>query len=361
MKSIRLKLAVAVGLMSVFAQTQSSAYDLQYTNISDSNLSIVWHEPRENLTPISLVGCLGCDITAPCDACGSDCDSDYDFSCDGGCDSLGRKKSLCGLGLIKPSDTSFDDFISPMSNPVFFEDPRNLTEVRFIFLNHNLPSTLGGNSIQVYAAQIRVALTERLSLIATKDGLIYTQSPLLENGFADVAVGLKYNLYRDPNAGRLLSAGFTYEIPLGTEKSLQGNGDGELNFFLTGGTRIGDRSHWLSAGGLRQPLDESAENAVWYWSNHYDYRISDRPIYAFTEVNWWHWASSGDFPLPLEGGDLFNLGGSGITGNNIVSQAVGMKCKPRRNMEAGLAYEFPLTQRQGLLRDRLTADLIFRY
>jgi hypothetical protein len=259
MKSIRLRLAAVLGIVGIVSQSNVEAYDLQYTNISDSNLSVVWHEPHDTLTPISLVGCLECDS----DACG--CDSGCDFSsCDGGCDSACGKKSLCGLGIIKPSDTCFDDFISPMSNPVFFEDPRNLTEVRFIFLNHNLPSALGGNSIQVYAAQIRVALTERLSLIATKDGFIYTQSSLpgLDSGFADVAAGLKYNLYRDPCAGRLLSAGFTYEIPMGSEKSLQGNGDGELNFFLTGGTRIGDRSHLLSAGGLRQPLDESAENAV---------------------------------------------------------------------------------------------------
>jgi hypothetical protein len=350
---------VLLGVVGIFSHSDATAYDLQYTNISDSNLSVVWHEPNDNLTPINLVGCLHCDDAA-C-GCGSACDAGYDFSCDDGCDSLGNKKSLFGFGLIKPGEKCFDDFISPMSNPVFFEDPRNLTEVRFIFLNHNLPTALGGNSVQVYAAQVRVALTERLSLIATKDGFIYTQSDVLYSGFADVAAGLKYNLYRDPSAGRLLSAGFTYEIPMGTEQSLQGNGDGELNFFVTGGTRIGNRSHWLSAGGLRQPLDEAAENAVWYWSNHYDYRISDRPIYAFTEINWWHWASSGNMGALPEGGDLFNLGGSGLTGNNIVSQAVGLKCKPRRNIEAGLAYEFPLTERQGVLEDRLTADLIFRY
>jgi hypothetical protein len=209
MKSMRLRLTAVLGLVGIFSQSNAGAYDLQYTSINDSNLSVVWHEPHDTLTPISLVGCTECDS----DACG--CDSGYDFSscdgaCDGGCDSPCGKQSLCGLGLIKRSDTCFDDFISPMTNPVFFEDPRNLTEVRFIFLNHNLPGALGGNSIQVYAAQIRVALTERLSLIATKDGFIYTQSSLpgLDSGFADVAAGLKYNLYRDPSAGRLLSGGF---------------------------------------------------------------------------------------------------------------------------------------------------------
>jgi hypothetical protein len=40
---------------------------------------------------------------------------------------------------------------------------------------------------------------------------------------------------------------------------------------------------------------------------------------------------------------------------------VGGKLKPSRNTELGIAYEFPLTERKGLLEDRLTVDLIFRY
>ena len=303
-------------------------------------------------------GHCGCDAGA----CG-DGSCDAGFGCDSGCDGLGGCGSgLLGYGIIKPSDTCFNDFISPMTNPVFFEDPRSLTEIRFIFLHHNLPAALGGNSVQVYAAQIRARLTERLSLIATKDGLVYSQSPLIEPGFADLAAGLKYNIYRDAQAGQLISVGSTYEIPMGSNRSLQGNGDGEFHFFVTGGTRVGERSHWISASGLRAPVDDNAENRVMYWSNHFDYRLGDRPLYAFTEVNWFNWLSSGTaFPLAVEGGDLFNFGSVNVTGNDIVTQAVGMKAKPRNNIEAGIAYEFPLTERQGVLEDRLTLDLIFRY
>ena len=43
-----------------------------------------------------------------------------------GCDSLGCKdKSLLGLGFILPSEGCYDDFISPMTNPAYFEDPVN--------------------------------------------------------------------------------------------------------------------------------------------------------------------------------------------------------------------------------------------
>ncbi len=248
-----------------------------------------------------------------------------------------------------------------MTNPVFFEDPRTLTEARFIFINHQIPDGLGGDGIQVYAMQVRAALTERLSLIATKDGFITSQNPLIEDGFADIAAGLKYNLLRDVRRGRLLSAGMTFEIPSGSTKSLQGNGNGEFNFFVTGGMRIGERWHLLSASGIREPADTNLENRSWYWSNHLDRRIGDR-LYAFTELNWFNYTSSGTaFPLPVEGGDLINLGSEGITGNDLVTNAIGIKAKPRSNMEAGLAFEYPLTARQGIMENRLTADLIIRY
>jgi hypothetical protein len=299
--------------------------------------------------------------------CDDGCCDDFGCSlsgCDTACDDRGCKSGLLGYGIIKPSEQCFDDFISPVSNPVFFEDPRTLTEVRFLFLHHQLPDALTGNSVQVYAAQIRLALSERLSFIATKDGLIYTQSPLLDSGFADIAAGFKYNLYRDPTAGRILSVGATYEVPTGTRKSLQGNGSGEFNFFATGGTRLfgSKRAHWLSAGGLRQPTNENSENRIAYWSNHFNYRLgTSLPTYVFTEFNWWNYLADGTGALGVEGGDIFNLGSAGITGNDLVTQAVGVRIKPRRNIEMGSAYEFPLTARQGLMKDRITMDLIVRY
>src|ERR1044071_2250643 len=70
--------------------------------------------------------------------------------------------------------------IAPVCNPIFFEDPRIYTEVRPIFMQHWLPDNfdfnggsvpLGGEA-RVYAAQIRVKLTDRLALIATKDGYV---------------------------------------------------------------------------------------------------------------------------------------------------------------------------------------------
>ncbi|MFO0869535.1 MAG: hypothetical protein U0935_11440 [Pirellulales bacterium] len=159
------------------------------------------------------------------------------------------------LGFIVPSDQCFARYISPMTNPVFFEDPRTLTEVRFIFLNHVLPNRaplVGGRAGAGRADS--PALTDRLSIIATKDGFIFTGSDpvIMDDGWADVNVGLKYNLWSDPDSQRLLSAGVTYELPM-VRPRRQGNGDGLFHLFLTGGAMFGEYGHWISGLGYWLP------------------------------------------------------------------------------------------------------------
>jgi hypothetical protein len=268
-----------------------------------------------------------------------------------------------GPGLIGPSDHGFDNFISPMTNPVFFEDPRTLTEARFIFLNHHVPDALGGGDVQVYALQLRAALTEDLSLIATKDGFIVSDNPLINDGWADIALGLKYNLYKDVQNQEILSAGFTFELPTGSSQALQGNGDGEFNLFLSGGLELFPEWHYLTASGFRLPTNRAEESSVWYWSNHLDRQLGQSGFYLFGETNWYHWMGSGRaFTLaPVEGIDLFNLGAVGVSGNDIVTGALGVKYKPSAAMELGLAWELPLTDRRDVLHDRITFDCVLRY
>lgn len=262
---------------------------------------------------------------------------------------------------LQSSDPRFDDFISPMSNPVYFEDPRTLSEARFIFLNHKVPNPAGGGDVQLYALQIRAALTDRLSLIATKDGYIVSENPLIDDGWADIAAGLKYNLFSDPYAQQLLSAGIVYEAPSGTHDALQGNGDGAFDFFLTGGAQICCRGHWLAAGGLVQPVNTGDESTWSYLSNHFDYYMGNG-FYALMEYNWYHYLKSGDGGIPgVEGGDLFNFGSTGVAGNDIVTCAFGTKFKPDRCTEIGLAWEVPLTERRDVMENRLTFDVIRRF
>src|SRR5690606_3773389 len=118
------------------------------------------------------------------------------------------------LGLLHPSESCYDCFLSPMTNPIFFEDPRTLTEARLIYLQHKVPLTAAGGDVNLVAMQLRAALTDRLSVIATKDGFITSTNPLIDDGWTDINVGLKYNLIRRPDLQFLYSVGATYEMPV---------------------------------------------------------------------------------------------------------------------------------------------------
>lgn len=359
--------AVSAGLIGTgSAQAQDSWRSLS----APASLSLGSHRPAEDATPFGAetvsFRSLGGHTFSDCDACDS-------FGCDSFCGKGGGVAGL--LGRIRPSDHCFDDFISPMINFVYFEDPRTLTELRPIFVHHRLPSTVGtgplaaGGSVQLYAPQFRIALTERLSLIAVKAGFIVDNigegpvDALIGDGWADVTVGLKYNLLRDAVNGTLWSVGGSYELPVGTPRAQQAIGDGEFHLFTSFAQRFwnGD-AHYMTGFGYRLPVDGNLQSEALHWSNHFDVRLTDR-VYLFSELAWWHWtdAANNGLPLGVAGQDLFNLPASDIAGNNLVTQNVGLKFKPNRNIEAGIAYEFPLTNFKDVIRDRLQVEFILRY
>ncbi len=260
-----------------------------------------------------------------------------------------------------------------MINFVFFEDPRTLTEVRPIYVYHQTPDRVGtlglpGGDVHLWAVQIRLALTERLSLIATKDGYIVADmnggplDDLLNDGWAAVSAGLKYNLCRDACRGRLASVGFTYEMPVGSRRSLQDIGDGQFHFFGSAAQRLyGGNAHYMTSFGARIPVDDNVQTTSLHWSNHFDVRLTER-VYFVSEAAWWHWTSSADTGLPLgvAGQDLFNLSATNVAGNDLITKNFGLKYKPSRNIEMGIAYEFPITGRHDVIDNRLQLDLILR-
>ena len=198
-------------------------------------------------------------------------------------------------------------------------------------------------------------------MIATKDGYATSSNPLIDDGWADVAAGLKYNLFKDPRSQRILSAGLMFELPVGSTRTLQGNGDGLFDLFVSAGAKVGNW-HWLSTTGFLLPTDTTAESQLWFWSHHWDRRIGCTNLYFLTELNWYHYLKSGDNGLPgVEGGDLFNLGSTGVAGNDIVTGAFGLKYRPNHRTELGVAWENPLTDREDVLDNRLTFDWIIRY
>ncbi len=287
-----------------------------------------------------------------CDACDA---SPCDFS---DCCNCGPRL----FGFLE-SDHCFDSFISPLSNPFFFEDPRSLTEARGIFIDNYLPNQISGSELQVWAGQLRGRLTERTSVIAPRLGYVSVHpgggdSPA---GFLSAPIGLKYNLIRDVENQFLVSVGATYFIP-GQDRAYSGFGDGDFHFFASAGKQIFDRGHWISGTGFRIAGDNNWGTQMWYWSNQWDYELPGH-WYPLAGVNWFHYMSSSGLNATngIGGLDIINLPTYGVAGTNVATGVAGLKWKPTGHFEVGGGYEFPLTNRTDILADRIYFDMIFRY
>jgi hypothetical protein len=264
----------------------------------------------------------------------------------------------------------FDDLISPVSNPTLFEQPQVTTEVRPIFVYHEISDqfvSAGGNA-KVAALQLRVALTEDLGLIATKDGYVWLEPDSVlqkKNGWANVAFGLKYNFLRDDEFGALMSGGIRYEAGSGDKDVFQGRGDGLLNPFLSAAW-VHDRLHVLAYTGGRFPISGN-DTTFWDTSAHVDYQIGR--FYPLIEVNWVQGLDGGRrLPIDQEGFDFFNLGARKAAGRGVVTQAYGFRYRIVDDasvwnrvggVDFGAAYETPLTDREDLFAWRVTTDLVF--
>ncbi|MBN9122628.1 MAG: hypothetical protein J0I06_26360 [Planctomycetes bacterium] len=262
------------------------------------------------------------------------------------------------------SDHAFDGFIGPVSNPVLAKDPRSNSYARLLFINNNLPGShpLDGD-IQAYALQTNLALTERLSIIADKDGYAHI-SPRRgpsASGFLNLAAGLKYTFYRDVENQTLAAIGFLYEIPSGEAKVQQNQGAGSFAPFLTFGKQFRENWHYLQTTGYYFPLQASQGSSFIWNSFHIDRQIGW--FYPLAELNWF-WYTSGGNRLPAafgEGDGLLNLGTRGQAGAHLVTGALGAKAVLNKNYTVGFAYEIPLTNRHDIINNRLTVELIGRY
>jgi hypothetical protein len=289
-----------------------------------------------------------------CETC--DCEQEC-YDC---CDFFNGRQRF--LGLL-PSDHCFDRFVSPLSNPFYFEDPRSLTEVRGVFIENSLPTDIGNGDFQLYAAQIRGRVTDRVSIIAPRLGFfnVNQQSGGAPNGFLSAPVGFKFNFIRDAERQFLVSGGLTYFIK-GSGDALSNFGDGDYHLYLTAGKQIFDRGHWLSGTGFRLPGDNNYGTQLWYWSNQWDYEVVDG-FYGLVGLNWFHFMSSSGLNLgaPVTGLDILNLPNDNVAGTDVVSAMTGVKWKPSAHCEVGTGFEFALSDNRDILRNRLYIDFIVRY
>lgn len=256
-----------------------------------------------------------------------------------------------------------DEIAAPVSNPVNFEDPRIESNIKPLFVHHEIDNKFAttGGQVDIYALQLRYAVTDRLALIATKDGFVnFRPNSLLakDKGFANVAGGVKYLFYKCENT--IATAGLRYEAPVGEHEVLQGNGDGIINPFVSAATVMGP-INLIGYTGYRGAID-SSDSSFLDASLHADTKIG--AFSPLVELNLFHVVSAGDrLPIEDEGQDFFNLGSSLSDGETMLTAAAGARYAITKSTSFGAAYEIPLINTSGsYITDwRLTSDLTFKF
>jgi hypothetical protein len=172
----------------------------------------------------------------------------------------------CGKRCNFQSDHCFDQMISPVANPFFFEDPRALTEVRPIFIYQTAPNSnpvfAGGHS-EFFGLQARVAITDRWSIVMNKLGWVSlhpnnpTDGVQDQTGFAEVDIGPKWTFYRCESTGTILATGLTFQIPTGSAAA-QNTGTLGLVPYITFGQNFG--RNWLQGYGSFNFMAEAGYN-----------------------------------------------------------------------------------------------------
>jgi hypothetical protein len=289
--------------------------------------------------------------------------------------------------------------VSPMSMPYLFEDPYITTGLNLVGIYHNFPSdsVFSGGEAGVIALQARLAITDRLAFIATKDGFTFIENEqaVLDDarGFMDVTIGFKYALIDDREKGLIVSPSLRYEIPIGQQDLLQGQGDGVLIPAVSVGWGP-DNIHIVSGLGAQIAMDSRYNSSSIFWNLHLDqaFEVDFIPgadfIVPFIELNTMFWVNGGDGDLKLdtslgtvslsaaqdllhglgqlenrrfEGADVANLGSKGMAGEEIVTMAWGVRVPFQNGVSTGLSYERILSQRQDIFEQRFTAMVEYTF
>lgn len=272
------------------------------------------------------------------------------------------------------SDHAFDGFISPVTNPFLFEDPRALTEARPLFLYQSIPTknflTRGGN-VEFFGTQLRLALCERFSVVINKLGGVAIQprdKTFIDDtdGLAEFWISPKWTFLRNENSGTLGALGVVFELPVGPRRVFQDTGDLSLTPYVSLGQNFFRTSYgsmnFLGTLGYSFAVD-NVRSDRFFTSLHLDFDIANaHRFYPLIELNWFQYtANGGATNFGVEGRDLANFGSMSVTGNSSVALAGGLRVKINEHFQLGAAAEFPVTGRKDLMDYRLTFDMIFRY
>jgi hypothetical protein len=268
------------------------------------------------------------------------------------------------IGATAQAEDWTAEAITPVTNPIFFESPLIQSEVRPVFAWHRLDGAFLGTDVdvRVYALQLRYAVTDRLAILATKDGYIEfnPETGGAQDGWADIGLGLKYAVYKNEEQQCVVTPGLTFEIPSGNQSVFQGNGSGEFNLFVSA-VKGWDKFHLTGNLGGRIPVNMDKETANIRYSLMADY-YTCRWFIPFTTINAVTTLTEGNqLPVNSEGFDLINFGSTSAGGRTQAALGVGFRSRLLSNVDLGFAYERGFAPNNDIFKDRFTVDVVCRF
>jgi hypothetical protein len=258
------------------------------------------------------------------------------------------------------NDTAWwEEFARPVTN-LRFDHPFIFSELRPLFIHHNFPenSALGGGNLRVYTSSFQLRVHDKISIVALKAGFVDFNPSNLPNdeGWADLAAGLKFNLWNDAINRCAVSLGTVYEAHQGTRDISQGGSGGIVDLYLTTAKACGNL-HLITTAGFDLPVDRSEDVTNFHYHAHLDYSINE--IFApLVELNGYHYMDNADRTnANFECFDYSSLGSNNVKNNDVVTAAVGFRLKLMDNVKFGTAYEWSVSGREDAFEDRITCDL----
>lgn len=277
----------------------------------------------------------------------------------------------CGFCV---SDHAFDEgFISPITNPFLFEDPRALTEIKPVFVYGVIPngSALQGGNMAWFGLQGRVNFGPSLSIVMNKLGGVglYPDGALVDGstGFSEINIGPKWTFWRDADKGMVAAAGLTFQIPIGSSSVFQNTGSLGLDPYFSYAWNFGRTSwgsfNYISTIGYNFRLDD-ARDEFFHTHSHLSYDVANmHRFYPLVEFNWYKYTRQGNATaFNFIGKDVFNVGASNGGFHSYVTVAPGFRFKYNESIQSGIAAEWTLNNTETSIdKFRLTFDVIFRW
>ena len=280
----------------------------------------------------------------------------------------------------------YEGFIPTQTFAYLFEDPFITSGLYLRYVNQDFPqnSVMDGGNIKVYAIQARLAITDKLAFIATKDGWAKSEPDLsvLDNqdGYFDISAGFKYQLIGDRENKFALAPALRVELPVGQRDVYSGHHDGLIipSISLAKGF---DDLHLIAGTGGVFSLDRDKGSDYVFYNVQIDYNLGW--LSPYIGLNGIYYTAEGDSSTPIktnalgtvplsavqalvppmrgyEGAEVLNLGSDDVKGNSLITGTIGTYVPISETTGVGVAYEIPFG-RKDLNARRLNINFLLEF